>query len=500
VNFSAFGEEADLNIQLYRIARTIKLEHILLLAVMGLAFYVAFIPNLNYLYPVHIDEWRSLAYFETIAQTGTTGIVDPFYGGATDIFYQAEMGFHLFWTIFHQISGIPWLSIFRYFPGVIFIITILSVYILARRQGYGWEAALFACLVITTVGILGPAFLVPVALALVFIPLVLFLAFNFRTVWSYLVVFLLASFLVLIHAITYVGLVIILAPYVVINVKGNFQHSLGLALALAVPVVIVGFIAPFSWIDMIGPVVRNLLQPVVIPSEIDIPMIIHVYGVVPIIIGLLGVLLLGIKGGRENYGLLLGLVALLLMLVVYYTFHYGETILYNRGILYMMLALGIIAGYGLMRIRAFRLPEEITWRLKPAWLTRHVGKILCLVLITVTLATCIPLRLSIPYYHMIDEEDYQAFLWIRENISGEYHKAVLDPWKATVFTAVTLKQVYTRIHMGPTEADMSVYAFLNEGCTDTSFLQENGISIVYTTGECRNPDLFEVRKNVYLLE
>ena len=482
------------------VLRSIKVEHILLLAVMGLAFYIAFIPNLTYPFPVHIDEWRSLAYSEAIAQTGTTGIDDPFYGGATDIFYQAEMGFHLFWTIFHQVSGIPWLDIFRYFPGVIFIITILSVYILARRQGYGWEAALFVCLVITTVGILGPAFLLPVALALIFIPLVLFLAFNFRTVWSYLVVFLLASFLVLIHAITYVGLVIILVPYIIINLKGNFWHSLGLALAMAVPVVLVGFIAPFSWIDMIGPVVRALLQPVVIPTNIDIPMIIHVYGFIPILLGLLGVLLLGIKGGRENYGLLLGLVCLLLMLVVYYTFHYGETILYDRGILYMMLVLGVIAGYALMRIRTIRFPEKIDRWLKPVWLTRHAGKIICLVLIAVTLVTCIPLRLSIPYYHMIDETDYQSFLWIRENISGEYTRAILDPWKATAFTAVTLKQVYTRIHMGPTEVDFSVYTFLGEGCSDTDFLRENGISIVYTTGECRNPDLVEVRKNVYLLE
>jgi hypothetical protein len=468
--------------------------------VMGLAFYIAFIPNLTYPYPVHIDEWRSLAYFETIAQTGTTAIDDPFFGGTTDIFYQAEMGFHLFWTIFHQVSGIPWLPIFRYFPGIIFIITILSVYILARRQGYGWEAALFACLVITTVGILGPAFLVPVALALIFIPLVLFLAFNFRTAWSYLVVFLLASFLVLIHAITYVGLVIILAPYIVINIKGNFRHALGLALAMVVPVVIVGFMAPFSWIDMIGPVIRNLLQPVVIPTDIDFPMIFRVYGIVPIIIGLLGVLLMGIKGGRDNYGLLLGLVCLLLMLVVYYTFHYGETILHNRGILYMMLVLGIVAGYALMRIRTLHLPEVIARRVKPAWLTRHAGKILCLALIAATLVTCIPLRLNIPYYHMIDKEDYQAFLWIRENVGDEYSKAVLNPWKATAFTAVTVKQVYTRIHMGPTEVDMGVYAFLDEGCADTDFLRDNGISIVYTTGECKNPDLVEVRENVYLFQ
>ena len=76
---------------------------------------------------------------------------------------------------------------------VIFIITILSVYIMAQREGFGWEAALFTCLIPTTIGILGPAFTVPVAMGLLFTPLLIFLAFNFRTVWSYLVIFILAK-------------------------------------------------------------------------------------------------------------------------------------------------------------------------------------------------------------------------------------------------------------------------------------------------------------------
>jgi len=181
---------------LSRIRTVLKLEYLLLLLAMGLAFYIAYIPNINYPYPVHIDEWRSLAYFETISQSGTISIEDPFIGGDVGFIYMAEMGFHLFWSVFHQISGIPWMTIFRYFPSIIFMITVLSVYVLARRKNFGWEAAFFTCLIITTVGILGPAFLVPVSLALLFIPLILFIAFNSKNVWSYLVIFIFTSFLV----------------------------------------------------------------------------------------------------------------------------------------------------------------------------------------------------------------------------------------------------------------------------------------------------------------
>jgi hypothetical protein len=240
-----------------RIRRLFKYEYLWLLLVMVLAFYVACIPNLSYPYPVHIDEWRSLAYSEAIIQSGTTAIADPFYGGETGLIYQAEMGFHLFWSVFQQISGVSWLTVFRYFPGIIFIITVLSVYIMAQRKGYGWEAALFTCLIITMVGILGPAFLLPVAMGLLFIPLIIFLAFYFKGVWAYLLIFVFEAFLVLIHAITAMGVIIIMAPYIILNLKGNFRHSLGLALVLVLPFVLAGFVAPVSWVNMVVPVVKD---------------------------------------------------------------------------------------------------------------------------------------------------------------------------------------------------------------------------------------------------
>jgi len=167
--------------------------------------------------------------------------------------------------------------------------------------------------------------------------------------------------------------------------------------------------------------------------------------------------------------------------------------------MYMMLMLGIIAGAGLMGVRTIRLPSKLITRLKP-FLAGNVGNILCLVLIGVTLAMHIPDRQETPYYRMIDEEDYQAFVWIRDNVNENYDKAILDPWKATAFTAITQKNIYTRIHAYPKSSDTEAYKFLRGGCTDTAFLTQNGISIVYSQEECNNPDLVEVRENIYLLE
>ncbi|RLG23520.1 hypothetical protein DRN85_09245 [Methanosarcinales archaeon] len=476
----------------WQVARS---DYLKLLPILGLAFYMAFIPHLNYPYPVHIDEWVHLAYSKALMRAGSATFPDPFSGeGVLGLSTNLEAGFHLFWGVFQRISGISWLTIFRYFPSVIFMITVLSVYVMARREGYGWEAALFTCLIPTTVGVLGPAFMVPLAMGLMFIPLCLYLVFNFRTVWSYLVLFILTCFLLSIHAATAVGLVIILAPYILLNLKGNFRHSLGVTLAIAIP-----FLAPFPWIfGMLLPTAKSLLSPQPLPTYVDIPKVTQDYGYLPIALGLLGTFLLAMRGGMRNYGLVSGLLALLVMLVTFFTFHYGVPIMYERGLMYMMVMLSIITGAGLAGVRTVRLPGQFAGRIQ-SFVVNNAGNILCLILVVVTLTMIIPDRQHASYYLMIDKEDYEAFAWVRDNVGGNYEKAILDPWKATPFVAITGKYVYTRIHAYPRARDRRAYEFLESGCVDTAFLKENGISIIYSRGGCNNPDLVEVRKDVYLL-
>ncbi len=469
----------------------------LILPIMALAFYIAFIPHQGYPYLVHIDEWHHLAYSSAILEAGSITVTEPFLGQSIkSISSNLEAGFHLFWGVFHQISGISWLTIFKYFPGIVFMFTVLSVYVIAQRRGFGWEAALLTSLIPTTIGILGPGFLVPVALGLLFIALSLFLAFNFRSGWAYLVLFIFTSFLLSIHAPSAIGLVIVLIPYIVLNLKGNFKHSLGITIAVIIP-----FLVPFPWIfSMLLPTAKSLLVPQPLPTFVDFPQVIRAYGYLPVGLSLLGTFLLAIRGGKENYGLILGLLALLVMLVTFFTFHYGVSIIYERGLMYMMLMVGIIAGAGLAGVKYLSVPAWLTARLKMPVITQNVGKFLSLILVSLVLIVGIPDRQDVDYYHMIDEADYQAFVWIKENVDKDYGKAILDPWKGTAFAAITGRNVQTRIHTFPKPSDEKASKFLGEGSSDTVFLRKNEISIIYTREKVSNPDLIEVRKNIYLLK
>jgi hypothetical protein len=469
----------------------------LLLPVLALAFYIAFIPHQSYSYPLHVDEWLNLARTEGLQSAESISYPNVLTGGAPlELSSNMEISFQVFWASFQDITGISWNTIYRYFPGIILAFTALAGYALARRLGFGLEAAFFTCLLPTTVGILGPAFLLPVSMALPFVLLALFLVFYHRSWWSYLLLFFFTCFLVTLHPPSAVCLVIILVPYILLNLRrGGYRHALGMALAVLVP-----FLAPFPWIyNTIVTTVKSLFTQHDPSQYVALPMVIRTYGYIPIALGLFGTFVLAMKRKREQYGLVLGLLALLLMLAVFYTFHYGLSIMYERGLLFMMLMLGTVAAAGLAWITNLGDNQWLMSRVKNPRPLRYVGWTVSLALVGIMLFISIPNHQQTPYYHMIDDEDYQAFVWIKDNLGPEYRKAAVDPWKATAFIAVTGKLVFSRIHETPRPSDEEVAEFLVNGCTDTAFLTDHALSFVYTRLPCRNPDLVQVREYVYIL-
>jgi len=172
-----------------------------------------------------------------------------------------------------------------------------------------------------------------------------------------------------------------------------------------------------------------------------------------------------------------------------------------------MLMMGIVGGAGLREIARIRIPQKLKNSLSFPEVTRYLGTGLSIIIIGLTLAIAIPARHQELYYHTIDKADYEAFVWIRDNLSDEYDRAILDPWKATAFTAITGKHVYTRTATGPTAIGAETQHFIRDGSVNTALLVENNLSIVYTRiydgvenidFKSNNPDLELVRNNVYL--
>ena len=88
-------------------------------------------------------------------------------------------------------------------------------------------------------------------------------------------------------------------------------------------------------------------------------------------------------------------------------------------------------------------------------------------------------------------------------MDDNYSTAILDPWKGIAFEPITGRDAYLSVPQGPTEEflikEPLVREFFENGCIDTSFLIDNDISIVYYQGEINNPDLVEIRDNIYII-
>jgi hypothetical protein len=75
---------------------------------------------------------------------------------------------------------------------------------------------------------------------------------------------------------------------------------------------------------------------------------------------------------------------------------------------------------------------------------------------------------------------------------------VLDPWKATAFSAITAKKVLHRIWPNQDPIDDRIYSYLKGGCQDPAFLRDNKVSFIYNPLPCDNLDLIEVRNLVFV--
>jgi hypothetical protein len=482
--------------------------------IMGFAFYTSLIPRLDYDYPLHEDEWTHFVEARTIAEEGTIPFLDPVTGEdrsdpvteETRSSPHFEVGYQLFLVEFQLVTGLPWLALFRYLPSSVFALTALSAYLLGNRRGFGLEGALFACLVPTTVRFLGPAFAVPVALGLFFVPLTLFLVSYF---WSSkglpLLLLPLLSFLFIAHPPTalFAGLMV--------GVYGLFRTlRRGLArrrvrrralahLAAVLAVVAVSSIPLLAYNDwLVGsaaaePLPRELLTA---PGSM-----ISRLGYIPYPLFVLGLVLLARSRRRVDRALLVTTVLVSAYAFLHYEFGVGNAALYSRSILYLSLLLLLIAGLATAWVRRW-----LATLLSPRWVgaaSLAAGGLVLATLMLPSLALNIEARYDETFYHRIGKTQYDDFVWISDNLCSGYGRALTDPKFGRPFAAISGRYAYAAIPataapVRPQRLD-DARLVLREGVPDADWLRERGVSIVYSTGRVESPELVKVHDRVYVL-
>ena len=467
--------------------------------ILAFTFFMAFIPHLDYVYPLHIDEWFHFGSSQALIEAQGLPFTEPFHA-ETIVFDHHEIGFFLFLSQIKLLTRLSWINIFLFLPGIIFMLTVLASFIVGQRANFGLEAAFFVTLIPTTARFLGPSFLVPVALGLFFLAVILFLLHCCEMNRAKAVVlFLLLAFLFLFHPPTAIAaslLCVIYGLVILWKSRGGGIARWQTPLLIWGSVFVSSFVCFSRYWGFAVIMAGKIPQP-----EHYLPLIYDAlpkFGFIPLGLFVTGIGFLAYENGNRAWALIASSWALLTIMLSYQMLERGVPILYERAFLYFFLFAGIIAGFATKKLRQWCADLFSRFTRKASLAS------LLIVFIPVVAAGALGVRshLEEPYYHLITDSQYNDCLWIREELDSSYERAVVNPRMAIAFSSLSGKSIYASdaaIIFRHPERLKEVDEFLQGNASNISWLIERDIDIVYTELPVNNPKLKELKERVYIV-
>lgn len=402
----------------------------------------------DYPYTVHVDEnmhWSRMASIERAESLRAEGIYDTVPESGETLQLRGlvhERGFFVALVHLHQLTGVEWISIFRFLPALWAGVTAFIVWAALRPWGGAPVAAALVGLVPTSARFLGPGFLVPIGFGLAWVAAAFVLLPHVRRVRGVsglLVVLTIWAFFI--HLIA--GFAILLLLLVSIPLQGrNFRSFALLTLTAALPLVVL--------MDVFAEGVRFEIDRIstfavdlTVFDQLGLPFLAAwAFGC--------GVVLTRRPDARLAVLLRAATLASILALgfiVIALVTRGQQYALYDRWHQPFALFATLPAAAGLVSIGERALRAFATaWPRTPA--PRGSFAAIVLLAFVASASAGVAGHLHEPYYHVIDDKDWARFTWAAENVNETYDRFLADPWKAPVFHALTGKTPHTWLAPG----------------------------------------------------
>ncbi|PKK86282.1 MAG: hypothetical protein CVT48_01745 [Thermoplasmata archaeon HGW-Thermoplasmata-1] len=493
----------------------IPYRHTLLLLLPILAFgaYLNFYPHIANAFPIHVDEWFHYAYVEGIMSSHSLTFENPFFS-SSNVTANIEGGFHVLLALFSGLSGIGLRSLFLLLPVFVFASMQVAAFVLGKEK-WGLGAAFFVGLIPTTLRILGPAFLVPVALGMLFVLVLLIIASGKPGLYSYGAITVLFISLILIHPPSMaMGMIAVAAHGINAFIsKGGMNkfHGIMLGASIALPFLAgyviyssFRFLVDRAWSDVMSD--PRFAYTYVLPKMGDCFMAL---GIAAIVLAAAGTFYAFYKGCAKERALAVCAAAMLAIMLMFEKAGWGVAILYDRAGQFSMLFLAALAGVGLLGATglAHFAVEKGTAKLAKGreffrnWDARRFFNpraittlFICAAVVSVSVVGSLGVRADEPYYIVMDDTRWSDYEWIKENLVGPSEKPIYgispDLLGASAMCAVSGMKVKFAVHPGMRYGQFNeVYAFFAGNCGNTAFLTKYGITVVYGPWSVNNPDL-----------
>ncbi len=500
-----------------------------MMGILLFAFWVGMDPHWDYKYPLHVDEWFAMGYTDAMMEEGSLEYPNPYYSGQT-INRHVAFGFHLLLGSLTSATNITWMSLYRLAPALLLTLMAFFIYALGRRDRFGWAAALFVVLVPTSIRTLGPAFLVPVATAMLFIPVTLLLLYRLKDSGeSFLLLLILIGATLIIHpptesAVTVLVLLYLLALFGETLALRQYKTATKILIAMGIrmllPLIVLAYWIPsltkstfessmtsdvtyFSLINHYGPVDG----------------FVEAFGVIGIVLTCFGLFVFTWKRpyGIRTYVIPVYIGTLLLFLtIIYPEYVLGPGVVYERGWSYLGVLMAILAGYGVHYW--FVSVGSIKRMSKPEGLRHLTGPVRVIALV-VGISTVIAALVNglwsderdvyANYYHLMDDNMYHDFVWIGQNVQTGSNEIMMEPSLAWAYPPIA--------GSGKTVVEAAAAPWFSEwadrteealvtGEVEVEWLKDEGAKVFYTRlpqskkiVEIDRPGLLLVRPGVYLV-
>lgn len=475
----------------------------------GILIFIAFmmfLPHVinNYYLPFHVDEWEHYTYSRTIIESGSISFPNPYTGEG--IVLHPEVGFQIATANLYFISDADLPTIFVFMPAILAMFIGLVVFNIGDRaeRKFGLEAAFLVAFIPTTVRFMGPSFWVAITLGLLFLLFIIWLG-QLKTIQGALLISVFLIILFIIHPPTALAAILIMFLFTIfLAVEKQYKTALYMGIFTLLPLLLLFFLAT-EWNYTFDMVITALSGKTYLMELPKIWVDFNQLGIITWIFFILGSFYAFAKGKTMVRTLCVAAILFFIIIGAYSRFHFGIPIIYERSFLYLFLLVALIAAVGVSELR--KTVTLLTEHHAPPRYKRYAkifGYFVPIVVALLLLFTAAPAHSQIPYYQMINEEQYTTFTWIHNHITTyqdhdhPYDRAAVDPFIASPFTALTGIHTISTI-MSPVygyNLHLQMETFLNNECRNTSFLEVYQLSVIY--GRCNNSNLTMIYPLVYL--
>ncbi len=463
---------------------------------------------------VHVDEFIHSVYIEKVQRWDQIhvgeayGDAPPEQEGILSLRGSVhEKGYHLLMAQFQELTGIETQTLYVYGPAVWMVFIAFSVYALMRPHPGAVVAAAAVGLAPTTVRFLGPAFLVPIAFVLAWLPVTAILSEPAKkrtgaavlllavVVWAFFV-----------HLIGGFAAIAILGLGALLGQGRSKRELLTFFLIALVPVL-------WIWNAFQDAVQTEIAREQFLPTDLSV---FETFGILALFVWGLGLLLMTIDPPDENRGPMVSMSA---MGVFAFGLIIGGRVLdlnsyatYARWHPPFYIAASVPIGYavGTFTRRAYGWTKQGLTRVTARWRTvqRYVPPVVAAALVVALLLPAagavtqrpVDRHMRQPYYHVMSESTWTSFTWVDENVGPAYERYLSEPWAAPFLAEMTGKDPHAVLLPGaPPREGADWQAYLDRRA-DLAMYIMNDITLVVGPHN-PDPDHFdEIGPNVYALD